>query len=67
MNGHPLVKMAHVFNWIGFTIIDGESRLVKVMRELGLLNTPRKWGVRNLKESFSHSIMPLLGGVLDFL
>ena len=43
--------------WVGFTIIDGESRLVKVMRELGLLITPRERGARNL--SFSHSVMPL--------
>ena len=56
---HPLVKLAHVLNWIGFTIIDDESRLVKAMKELNLFNTLRKRGARNLKESFSHSIMPL--------
>ena len=30
-----------------------------MMRELGLLNTTRKWGARNLKESLSCSIIPL--------
>jgi len=48
-----------MFDRIDFTIIDSESRLVKVARELGLLNTLRKWGARYLKESLSHSIMPL--------
>lgn len=42
MNGHSLVKMAHIFDRISFIIIDGESRLVEAMRELGLLNVLRK-------------------------
>ena len=42
MNGHPLVKMAYMLDWIGFTIIDGESKLVRAIRELSLLNTTRK-------------------------
>ena len=69
MNGHLLVKMAHMFDRIDFTIIDGESRLVKAARELGLLNTLRKWGARYLKETFpiASCPWPFLGGVLDLL
>ena len=59
MNGHSLVKMAHMLNMISFNIIDGESRLVKVIRELGLLNTLRNRRMRNLKEGPLHSVSPL--------
>lgn len=59
MNSHSLIKVAHVFNRISFTIINGKSRLVKATSELDLLNTLRKRGEGYLKESLSHGIMPL--------
>ena len=48
-----------MFNRVSPTIVDSESRLIEVVRELSLLNTLRKWRVRYLKESFTHGIMSL--------
>ena len=42
MDGHPLIKMAHAFNRICLAIIFGKGGLIEVLRELGLLNMPRK-------------------------
>lgn len=35
MNGHPLVKVANVFYWVGPSIINGEGGLGKTMRKFG--------------------------------
>lgn len=59
MSSHSLAKVAHMFNRVSPTIVDGEGRLVETARELSLLDTLRKWRVRYLKESFTHGIMPL--------
>ena len=38
MDGHPLIKVAHVFNRIRLAIIYCESGLIEAARELNLLN-----------------------------
>ena len=38
MNGHPLIKVAHVLNRICLAIIYGKSGLIEAARELRLLN-----------------------------
>ena len=38
MDGHPLIKVAHVFNRIRLVIIYCESGLIEVTGELSLLN-----------------------------
>ena len=59
VNSHSLVKVAHMFNMVSLTIVDGEGRLVEMARELSLLDMLRKWRARYLKESFTHGIIPL--------
>lgn len=38
VNGHPLIKMAYMFNQISLSIVDHESWLGKMTRELSFLN-----------------------------
>ena len=49
MDGHSLIKVAHMFKMISLTIINGKNGLVEVMRELGLFDTPRKRGAGYLE------------------
>ena len=48
MDGHPLIKMVYVFNRICLAIIYCESGLIKVTRELILLNTRLEKGERDI-------------------
>lgn len=38
MDGHPLIKVTHMFNRIHLAIVYCETRLIEVVRELSLLN-----------------------------
>ena len=38
MDGHPLIKVAHMFNRIYLAIIYCESGLIEAARELSMLN-----------------------------
>ena len=38
MDGHPLIKVSHMFNRICLAIIDCESGLIEAAGELSLLN-----------------------------
>lgn len=59
IDDHSLIKMAYMFDKVGLAIINGKSRIVEATRELGLLDTLRKRGMRYLEESFSHGIISL--------
>ena len=56
MDNHILFERTHMLHKIRASVIHGERGLMETLRELCLLYSPSKWGLRNLAQSFLHDI-----------
>ena len=57
MDGHPLIKLAHMLHWVGPTIVYSERWLMEPPRKRCPLYPTGKWRLGDVIQGLTHGIV----------